>query len=84
MSGIRGPGRHRLETLGKTSRYRSPAGLLLRPGTGNQEIGLIDPRRAHLPRRQQEAQAHQVAVRLRLPALRPRQPGLLPGKTRPR
>ena len=31
------------ETLGKTSRHRSPAGLLRRPGTGNQEIGLIDP-----------------------------------------
>ena len=32
------------ETLGKTSRYRSSAGLLRRPGTSDQEIGLIDPR----------------------------------------
>ena len=32
------------ETLGKTSRYRSPPGLLRRPGTSDQEIGLIDPR----------------------------------------
>ena len=32
------------ETLGKTSRHRSPPGLLRRPGTSDQEIGLIDPR----------------------------------------
>ena len=37
-----------------------------------------------LPRRQQEAQARHVPVRLRLPALRPRLPGLLPAQTRPR
>ena len=37
-----------------------------------------------LPRRQQEAQARHVPVRLRLPALRPRPPGLLPAQTRPR
>ena len=37
-----------------------------------------------LPRRQQEAQARHVRLRLRLPALRPRLPGLLPAQTRPR
>ena len=37
-----------------------------------------------LPRRQQEAQARHVPLRLRLPALRPRLPGLLPAQTRPR
>ena len=40
--------------------------------------------KARLPRRQQEAQARHVPVRLRLPALRPRLPGLLPAQTRPR
>jgi len=39
------------ETLGKDLRHRSPTGLLRRPGTGNQEIRLIDPRQARLPRR---------------------------------
>ena len=39
---------------------------------------------ARLPRRQQEAQARHVPLRLRLPALRPRLPGLLPAQTRPR
>ena len=72
------------ETLGKTSRHRSPASLLRRPGTGNQEIRLLHKGRARLPRRQQEAQARHVPVRLRLPALRPRLPGLLPAQTRPR
>ena len=72
------------ETLGKTSRHRRPPGLLPRPGTGDQEIGLIDPRRACHPRRQQAAHARRVPVRLRLPALRPRLPGLLPAQTRPR
>ena len=37
-----------------------------------------------LPRRQQEAQARHVPLRLRLPALRPRLPVLLPTQTRPR
>ena len=69
------------ETLGKTSRHRSPAGLLRRPGTGDQEIGLIDPRRARLPRRQQEAQTSHVPAHLRLAALRPGIEGLLPGQT---
>ena len=32
------------ETLGRTSSHRGTAGLLRRPGTGDQEIGLIDPR----------------------------------------
>ena len=71
------------ETPTRTSSHRGTAGLLRRPGTGDQEIGLIDPRRARLPRRQQEAQARHVPVRLRLPALRPRLPGLLPAQTRP-
>ena len=30
------------ETLGKTSRHRSPAGLLRRTGTGDKKIGLIN------------------------------------------
>ena len=51
----------------RTSSHRSPPGLLRRPGTGNQEIGLIDPWRARLPRRQQEAQARHVPLRLRPP-----------------
>ena len=38
---------------------------------------------ARLPRRQQEAQARHVPLRLRLPALRPRLPGLLPTQTKP-
>ena len=37
-----------------------------------------------LPRRQQEAQARHVPLRLRLPALRPRLPVLLPTQTRPK
>ena len=37
-----------------------------------------------LPRRQQEAQARHVPLRLRLPALRPGIEGLLPAQTRPR
>ena len=82
----RGQDRSRLpgRDPGQDLRHRSPPGLLRRPGTGNQEIGLIDPWRARLPRRQQEAQARHVPVRLRLTALRPRLPGLLPAQTRPR
>ena len=71
------------ETLGKTSRHRRPAGLLRRARSRHTPLRLIDPRRARLPRRQQEAQARHVPVRLRLPALRPRLPGLLPAQTRP-
>ena len=71
------------ETLGKTSRHRSPAGLLRRARSRHTPLRLIDPWRARLPRRQQEAQARHVPVRLRLPALRPRLPGLLPAQTRP-
>ena len=37
------------ETLSKTSRHRRPAGLLRRPGTSDQEIGLIDPWRGASP-----------------------------------
>ena len=72
------------ETLGKTSRHRRPAGLLRRARSRHTPLRLIDPRRARLPRRQQEAQARHVPVCLRLTALRPRQPGLLPAQTRPR
>ena len=68
----------------RTSRHRSPAGLLRRPRSRHTPLRLIDPRRARLPRRQQEAQARHVPLRLRLPALRPRLPGLLPAQTRPR
>ena len=64
--------------LGKTSRHRIPTGLLRRPRTSNQEIGLLHQGRTRLPRRQQKAQARHVPVRLRLTALRPRLPGLLP------
>ena len=32
------------ETPTRTSSHRGTAGLLRRPGTGDQEIGLIDPR----------------------------------------
>ena len=71
------------ETLSKTSRHRSPAGLLRRARSRHTPLRLIDPRRARLPRRQQEAQARHVPVRLRLTALRPRLPGLLPAQTRP-
>ena len=38
---------------GKTSSHRSPANLPLRPGTGNQEIGLLHQGQARLPRRKQ-------------------------------
>ena len=72
------------ETLGKTSRHRRPAGLLRRARSRHTPLRLIDPRRARLPRRQQEAQARHVPLRLRLTALRPRLPGLLPAQTRPR
>ena len=43
------------ETLGKTSRHRSPAGLLRRARSRYTPLRLIDPRRARLSRRQQEA-----------------------------
>ena len=85
MPGIRGPGRRRLpgRDPGQDLRHRSPASLLLRARSRHTPLRLIDPRRARLPRRQQEAQARHVPVRLRLPALRPRLPGLLPAQTRP-
>lgn len=85
MPGIRGPGRSRLpgRDPGQDLRHRSPAGLLRRARSRHTPLRLIDPRRARLPRRQQEAQARHVPVRLRLPALRPRLPSLLPAQTRP-
>ena len=80
------PGRRRLpgRDPGQDRRNRRSAGLLRRPGTSYQEIGHLNPWRARLPRRQQEAKAHHVPVRFRLSALRPRQPGLLPAQKRPR
>ena len=82
----RGQDRRRLpgRDPGQDLRHRSPAGLLLRARSRHTPLRLIDPRRARLPRRQQAPQTRHVPVRLRLPALRPRQPGLLPAQTKPR
>ena len=81
----RGQDRRRLpgRDPGQDLRHRSPAGLLRRARSRHTPLRLIDPRRARLPRRQQEAQARHVPVRLRLPALRPGIEGLLPAQTRP-
>ena len=68
----------------RTSRHRSPPGPLHRVRSRHAPLRLIDPRRARLPRRQQEAQARHVPLHIRITALRPRQPGLLPAQTRPR
>ena len=72
------------ETLGKTfdtgAQLASYAGLA--PVTRRSGSSVRGEMR--LPRWQQEAQARHVPVRLRLPALRPRLPGLLPAQTRPR
>ena len=72
------------ETLGKTfntgAQLASYAGLA--PVT--RRSGSSIRGEARLPRRQQEAQARRVPVRLRLPALRPGIEGLLPAQTRPR
>ena len=72
------------ETLGKTfdtgAQLASYAGLApVTRRSGSSIRGEV-----RLPRRQQEAQARHVPLRLRLPALRPRLPGLLPAQTRPR
>ena len=74
MPGIRGPGRSRPgwpRPWARTASHRSPAGLLRRPGTSDQEIRLLYQGRARLPRRQQEAQARHAPLRRRLTALRP-------------
>ena len=74
------------ETLGKTfdtgAQLASYAGLApVTRRSGSSIRGEV-----RLPRRQQEAQARHVRLRLRLrlPALRPRLPGLLPEQTQPR
>ena len=72
------------ETLGKTfdtgAQLASYAGLApVTRRSGSSIRGEV-----RLPRRQQEAQARHVPVRLRLTALRPRLPGLLPAQTQPR
>ena len=69
------------ETLGKTfdtgAQLASYAGLApVTRRSGSSIRGEV-----RLPRRQQEAQARHVPVRLRLTAPRPRQPGLLPAQT---
>ena len=72
------------ETLGKTfdtgAQLASYAGLA--PVTRRSGSSVRGEMR--LPRWQQEAQASHIPVRLRLPALRPRPPGLLPAQTRSR
>ena len=72
------------ETLGKTfdtgAQLASYAGLA--PVT--RRCGSSIRGEVRLPRRQQEAQARHVPVRLRLSALRPGIEGLLPAQTRPR
>ena len=86
MPGIRGPGRRRLPGRdpgqgppGTGAQLASYAGLAPVTRRGGSSIrGEV-----RLPRRQQEAQARHVPLRLRLPALRPRLPGLLPAQTRP-
>ena len=69
---------------GQDLRHRRPAGLLRRARSRHTLLRLIDPRRARLPRRQQEAQARHVPLYLCLSVLRPRLPGLLPAQTRSR
>ena len=51
------------ETPTRTSSHRSPAGLLRRPGTGDQKIRLLHQGRARLPWRQQAAQTRHVRLR---------------------
>ena len=87
MPGIRGPGRRRpcwprpwARPPGTGAQPASYAGLApVTRRSGSSIRGEV-----RLPRRQQEAQARHVPLRLRLPALRPRLPGLLPAQTRPR
>ena len=87
MPGIRGPGRRRpcwprpwARPPGTGAQLASYAGLApVTRRSGSSIRGEV-----RLPRRQQEAQARHVPLRLRLPALRPRLPGLLPAQTRPR
>ncbi len=72
------------ETLGKTFTTRAQLASHIRPGTGDQEVRILDQGRARLPRRQQAPQTRHVPVCLRLPQIRPHQPRLLPAQTRPR
>ena len=51
------------ETPTRTSSHRGTAGLLRRPGTGDQKIRLLHQGRARLPWRQQETQASHVRLR---------------------
>ena len=51
------------ETPTRTSSHRGTAGLLRRPGTGDQKIRLLHQGRARLPWRQQAAQASHVRLR---------------------
>ena len=87
MPGIGGPGRRRpcwprpwARPPGTGAQLASYAGLApVTRRSGSSIRGEV-----RLPRWQQEAQARHVPLRLLLPALRPRLPGLLPGQTRPR
>ena len=87
MPGIGGPGRRRpcwprpwARPPGTGAQLASYAGLApVTRRSGSSIRGEV-----RLPRWQQEAQARHVPLRLRLPALRPRLPGLLPAQTRPR
>ena len=83
LSRSRPPPSFLAETLARTSRHRSPPGLLRRTRSRHTSLWLIDPRRAHLPRQQQETQTSHVPLHLHLPALRPHFSGLLPTQTQP-
>jgi transposase len=65
-----------LVTVGDGTSHRRPPRPLRRTGTGNQVVGVLDPRRTCAQRRQQPAQTGDVPVPVRRPA-RPRLPHLL-------